>query len=80
MENKIIYNAEYYAKIQKESLAKENYIRDRQKLSLKFSYLTGKDREEYTKHILENGTRLESLLEFNKILQNKNYTKELVDF
>ena len=77
MENKIIYNAEYYAKIQKESLAKENYIRDRQKLSLKFSYLKGKDREEYTKHILENGTRLESLLEFDKILQNKNNTKEV---
>ncbi len=75
MENKIIYNVEYYEKLQKESLAKENYIKDRQKLSLKFSYLTGQDREEYKKHILENGTRLESLLEFNKILQNKNNTK-----
>ena len=71
MENKIVWDAEYYAKIQKEGLAKENNIRDRQKLSLKFSYLTGKDREDYKKHILKNGTKLESLLEFNKILLNR---------
>lgn len=71
MEKQIVRNSEYYAKIQRESLARENYIRDRQKLSLKFSYLRGKDREDYEKHIRSKGTTLESLIEFNNILLNR---------
>lgn len=56
--------AEDYANAMHKELEKDNTRRERQKLSLAFSFLTGADRDAYKKHTRTHGTTLESLRAF----------------
>jgi hypothetical protein len=60
--------AQEYALKQQEELEKDNTRRARQLLSLKFSYLQGEDLKKYRMHICLNGTSLESLERFDKLV------------
>jgi len=60
--------AQEYALKQQEELEKDNTRRARQLLSLKFSYLQGEDLKKYRMHICLNGTSLESLERFDKLI------------
>ena len=61
--------AQEYALKHQEELEKDNNRRARQLLSLKFSYLQGEDLKKYRMHLCLNGTSLESLQRFDKLLK-----------
>ena len=60
--------AQQYNRNLQEELKEDNNRRARQLLSLKFSYLQGEDLKKYRMHICLNGTSLESLQRFDKLL------------
>jgi len=62
--------AQEYAKNLQQELKKDEERRERQRLSLSFSYLNKENRKKYDRHILEYGTSLASLQAFKKALQS----------
>ena len=70
--------AQEYALIQKQELEKDNTRRARQLLSLKFSYLQGEDLKKYRMHISINGSTLESLQRFDKLLGGSKTNSPMV--